>query len=159
MVMVAMVSKVKSESGKAKGGEGPAMASSRDAEHMSPPSLHLGHEHMKALGLHKGPIPYKVGDKIPLSALVHVGAISEDQDHAGHLDGKPPSGEGSTRRSMTLHFHKMDMGDGNNSGTREESQKDGMKSEIDKALTQHAGSEAEKGKAKGKTPTPRGGGD
>ncbi len=128
-----------------------------NAEHQEPPRLYLEHHHLAKLGMGKMP---PVGSKIKISGLAHVGATSEnssDGPSGGKADGK--GGEGNTRRSMTLHFHKMEVGKEGIEGASEESQKDGMKSEIDKALTKHAGSEAAKGKAKGKTPVVRAGGD
>ena len=67
----------KMESSKAKGGEGKAEASSRDAEHEAPPRLLLSHGHLKKLGMTKMP---PVGSKIHISGVAHVGATSEDQD-------------------------------------------------------------------------------
>ena|ERR1700676_367164 len=131
------------ETNKAKG----SLPMENTAEHEAPPRLYLEHHHLAKLGLTKMP---PVGSKIKISGLAHVGATSEDQS---------PGIKGGARRSMTLHLHKMEVGKEGIDGASEETQKDGMKSEIDKALTKHAGSEAEKGKAKGKTPTPRGGGD
>ena len=146
--------KVASESGP---GIHPKAEGSRDVEHEAPPVMHLEAHHIKKLFGNKMP---PIGSKIKVHGLVHVGAYSED--HAG-----PPSGgkaqagdEGNTGRTMTLHFHKMEHGkDGTSDGVDDQSQNDGMKAAIDKALTKDAGSEATKGKAKGKTPTPRGGGD
>lgn len=135
--------KVSTEKSKAKGS-----LAHDNSEHQSPPRLYLEHHHLAKLGLTKMP---PVGSKIKISGLAHVGATSEDSDHSG--DGKGP------RRSMTLHLHQMDVGAGKQPEISDESQKDGMKSEIDKALTKHAGSEAAKGKAKGKTPSIRAGGD
>jgi hypothetical protein len=139
-----------SEPSKAKG----SLAKDKD-EAFSPPMIHLTHEHMKKFGIKQMP---KVGSKIKISGLVHVGSTSE---HDGsHSFGEPGAeGEGPSH-SMTLHLHKMAMAhDGIPEGEKEESQKDGMKSAVDAALAKHAGSESAKGKAKGKTPTPRGGGD
>lgn len=140
--------KVSTEKSKAKGSLVSHDSPSSSAEHQSPPRLYLEHHHLAKLGMTKMP---PVGSKIKISGLAHVGATSEDSDHSG--EGKGP------RRSMTLHLHQMDMGKSGIEGATEESQKDGMKSEIDKALTKHAGSEAAKGKAKGKTPSIRAGGD
>lgn len=135
--------KVSTEKSKAKGN----LAVDNTSEHQEPPRLYLEHHHLAKLGMDKMPA---VGSKIKISGLAHVGSTSEDQDR---MDGGKP------RRRMTLHLHQMEMGGDGIEGASEESQKDGMKSEIDKALTKHAGSESAKGKAKGKTPTPRGGGD
>lgn len=140
--------KVSTEKSKAKGSLVSHDSPSSTAEHQSPPRLYLEHHHLAKLGMTKMP---PVGSKIKISGLAHVGATSEDSDHSG--DGKGP------RRSMTLHLHQMDVGAGKQPEMSDESQKDGMKSEIDKALTKHAGSEAAKGKAKGKTPSIRAGGD
>lgn len=152
------------EKGSAKAGEGKAEGSSRNAEHQSPPMLHLGHEHMKALGLHKGPVPFKVGDKIHVHALVHVGAISESQ-HDNPSGGKAPGGEGNTHRTMTLHFHKMDMGDGTQPGVKEVDQEaekaKGAKAEMDKALKREAGGKGKdsEGEEGAQDTVPRGGED
>jgi hypothetical protein len=143
----------KKEAGKAKG----SLPMDNASEHQEPPVLHLQAHHIGKL-FKDGKMP-KVGSKIKVSGLVHVGAMSEHQDAPPSGGKAQTGGEGNTRRSMTLHFHKMEMGTDGIDGQKEESQKDGMKAEIDKALTSHAGSEAEKGKAKGKTPTPRGGED
>jgi hypothetical protein len=131
--------KLSTEKGKAKG----SLPKDNSSEHQSPPRLYLEHHHLEKLGMDKMPA---VGSKIKISGLAHVGSTSEDDD---------PGIDGGKRRSMTLHLHKMDMGTDNS----EESQKDGMKGAIDKALSKAAGSEAEKGNAKGKTPPVRGGGD
>jgi len=139
--------KISTEKGKAKGSLVGANSPSSSAEHQSPPRLYLEHHHLAKLGMDKMP---PVGSKIKISGLAHVGATSEDQD---------PGINGGPRRSMTLHLHKMEIGKEGIEGASEEDQKDGMKSAIDKALTKHAGSEAEKGKPKGKTPTPRSGGE
>lgn len=136
--------KVSTEKGSAVGG----LAKQNDVEHQEPPRLHLEAHHLDKL-LDKGKMP-AVGSKIKISGLAHVGSVSEDG---------PGINGGSSRRHMTLHMHKMEMGKEGIEGASEESQKDGMKSEIDKALTKHAGSEAAKGKPKGKTPPVRAGGD
>jgi hypothetical protein len=150
--------KLSTEKGSAKGGIGAKPPASQD-EAARPPTLYLEHHHLEKLGMKKMPA---VGSKIKISGVAHVGATSEHNDGhpPGEREGSGQSTGPSTRRSMTLHLHSMDMGaDQQSSDAKDESQRDGMKSEIDKALTQHAGSEAAKGKAKGKTPTPRGGGD
>jgi hypothetical protein len=139
---------------KAKSGQGPAAGGARGAEHESPPHIYLEHHHLEKLGMTKMP---PVGSKIKISGLAHVGAVSEHDESRSAPSG---SAEGGPKRSMTLHLHKMDIGkDGISEGEHEESQKAGMKGEIDKALSRGAGSDAAKGTAKGKTPTPRGGGD
>jgi len=140
--------KVSSEKGKAGG----SLPSGSDVEHQEPPTIYLGHHHLAKLGMDKMP---PVGSKIKISGLAHVGATSE-HDRAAEPGEKGGAGK---RRSMTLHLHKMEMGQEGIDGASEESQKEGMKSEIDKALTKHAGSEAAKGKPKGKTPAVRAGGD
>jgi hypothetical protein len=146
--------KVSGESGP---GIRPKAEGSRDVEHEDPPVLHLQAHHIGKL-FSDGKMP-KVGSKIKVSGLVHVGATSEHQE-APPSGGKAKGGEGNTRRTMALHFHKMEVGiDQQSSDAKEQGQKDGMKAAIDKALTKDAGSSAEKGKAKGTTPTPRGGGD
>jgi hypothetical protein len=129
-----------------KGGGGAGLT--RDStDVMEPPSIHLDHHHMKALGL-KTP---RVGSKLHFTGHAAVHATSENADRG---DG------GKSRGHVTLHIHKMDMGaDKQSSDAKEQGQKDGMKAAIDKALTKDAGSEAEKGKAKGKTPSVRAGGD
>lgn len=143
--------KKQSDAGKAKG----SLAHDNISEHEAPPRLYLEHHHLEKLGLKKMPA---VGSKIKISGTAHVGATSENSSDAPS-GGKAKGGEGNTQRSMTLHLHKMDVGTDNQSGETEESQKDGMKAAIDKALVKGAGSESAKGKAPGKTPTPRGGGD
>ena len=137
--------KLTSESGSAKGRN---MIKVPGEDTQSPPRLYLEAHHLAKLGITKMPA---VGSKIKISGLAHVGSTSEDQDHA---DGGKP------HRRMTLHLHKMDIGtDAQSSDAKEQSQKDGMKSAIDKALTKDAGSAAAKGKKPGNTPAPRGGGD
>ncbi len=135
--------KVKAEPSGAKG----SLPKQNDVEHQSPPRLYLEHHHLAKLGMDKMPA---VGSKIKISGLAHVGATSENSDHG---DG------GNPRRSMTLHLHSMEMGGGKQPEMSDESQKDGAKSAIDKALAKHAGSEAAKGKPKGHTPAVRAGGD
>jgi hypothetical protein len=97
-------------------------------EHESPPTLYLHEGHLKKLGVKE---LLKVGSKIKISGLAHVGSTSENQDH----------GDGGKRRSITLHMHKMEIG--RDEHDHEESQKAGMKGAIDKALTKGAGSESE----------------
>ncbi len=136
--------KLATEKGTAKGSIG---APESQHEHSSPPSIYLHEEHIGKLFKNKVP---PVGSKIKVSGLAHVGSVSENQDRG---DGGKP------HRTMTLHMHKMDVGDGTQPGVDSESQKDGMKAEIDKALSKGAGNEAAKGKKVGKTPTPRDGQD
>ena len=109
-----------------------------NAEHQEPPRIYLEHHHLEKLGLTKMP---KVGSKIKISGLAHVGATSENS-HDGPSGGKAPGGEGKTKRSMTLHLHKMEVAHDGIDGAKEESQKAGMKSAIDRALTKGEGSES-----------------
>lgn len=125
----------KADAGKAKGG-----LAKDNAEHMEPPTIHLGHEHLAKLGMKEMP---KVGSKIKISGLAHVGSTSENQDRG---DGGKP------RRSMTLHLHKMDVGaDGTSDEEKSASQHDGMKGAIDNALgaKRSEGSESAKAKSAG----------
>jgi hypothetical protein len=121
-------------------------------EIMAPPVIHLEHHHLEKL-LPKGSKMPPVGSKIKISGLAHVGATSEqDESRSPPSHGLDPRLEGEKvgggkRRSMTLHLHKMDMGqEGISGGEKEESQKAGMKAEIDRVLTKGEGSESE-GKA------------
>ena len=143
----------KAESSKAKG----SLAHDNSSEHQSPPSLYLTHSHLEKL-LPKGSKMPPVGSKIKISGLAHVGATSENAD-SPPSGGKAKGGEANTKRSMTLHLHKMDMAHGAQPGVSDADQETesakGAKAEMDRAL----GSEAAKGKPKGKTPTPRGGQD
>ena len=140
--------KVSTEKGKAVG----SLASGNDVEHQEPPTIYLGHHHLAKLGMDKMP---PVGSKIKISGLAHVGSTSES-DRAAEPGEKGGAGK---RRSMTLHLHKMEMGTDGAGTASDESQKEGMKSEIDKALTKHAGSESKKGQKEGKAPAVRAGGD
>lgn len=120
-----------SEPGKAKG----SLAKDKD-EAFSPPMIHLTHEHMKKFGIKQMP---KVGSKIKISGLVHVGSTSE---HDGsHSFGEPGAeGEGPSH-SMTLHLHKMEMGKdtaGEQVAQEAETAK-GAKAEMDKALERAEG--------------------
>jgi hypothetical protein len=124
----------KKESGKAKGGEGPAAGGSKNAEHQSPPHIYLEHHHLEKLGLKKMPA---VGSKIKISGLAHVGATSE---HDSSREAPHGAAENGPKRSMTLHLHKMEIG--RDEHDHEESQKAGMKGAIDKALTKGEGSES-----------------
>ena|SRR5271156_4676793 len=111
-----------------------------NTEHQAPPVMHLEAHHIDKL--FKGKMP-KVGSKIKVSGLVHVGATSEHQEH-NPSGGKAPGGEGKTRRTATLHFHKMDVatdGPGKEVDQEEESKK-GAKAEMDKALSKGAGGPA-----------------
>jgi hypothetical protein len=124
------------------------------AEHESPPVMHLEAHHIKKL--FKGKMP-PIGSKIKVHSLVHVGAYSEGED-GPPSGGKAKGGEGNTKRTMALHFHKMDIAQDGIDGASEESQKKGMKAEMDKALSRGAGGKG-RGEGKGKAPAPRGGGD
>jgi hypothetical protein len=152
--------KVSTEKGKARGGEGPAVGGSRDAEHQAPPVIHLEHHHLEKLGMTKMP---PVGSKIKISGLAHVGATSEG-DQSARFGGGAAEG-GKPHRSMTLHLHKMDVGGGNNSGTKEVDQEaekaKGAKAEMDKALKREMGGRKSKDsageeEAGGLDETPRG---
>jgi hypothetical protein len=115
----------KKEASKAKGS-----LPTENSEYQDPPTMYLQEHHLKALGFKEMP---KVGSKIKISGLAHVGSTNESSDHSEK--GKGP------RRSMTLHMHKMEVG--RDEHDHEESQKAGMKGEIDKALKKGAGSESE----------------
>lgn len=105
-----------------------------------PPTIHLGHEHLKKLGLKHLP---PVGTKLHFHAVGHVGSVSEDQDRG--------DGQGGARRSMSLHIHQMDLDDGAQQGMpdgdTEEQSKKGARAAMDKAL-EH-GSEKSKAKPAG----------
>ena len=147
--------KVKADAGKANDG----VLAHDNTEHQAPPVLHLEDHHISKLLPH-GKMP-KVGSKIRVSGLVHVGAHSEHTAHPPS-GGKAKGGEGNTKRTMTLHFHKMDMGDGATSDEeKDESQKAGAKAEIDKALERQQGGKKAKGEegyegANAQDTTPRG---
>jgi len=117
----------------------PKAEGSRDVEHEAPPVLHLEAHHIAKLFKNKMP---PVGSKIPVHALVHVGAYSED--HAGPPSGgkiKGAAGTDNPGRSMTLHFHKMDMGTDQQSSdaVKEGQTAGGAKAEMDKALARQSG--------------------
>jgi hypothetical protein len=132
-----------SEKSKAKSGEGPAIAAQRNDEHEAPPRLLLSHSHIKALGFKELP---KVGSKIKISGLAHVGATSEGDDSHGIGGGatEGSSKNGGPKRSMTLHIHKMDIGTDQQStdAAKEEQSAKGAKAAMDKALTRGEGSES-----------------
>lgn len=118
---------------------GPSVGT-KDVEHESPPVMHLEAHHIGKLFGSKMP---PIGSKIKVHGLVHVGAFNEGS--AGPPSGgKAKGGEGHTKRSMTLHFHKMDMGK-NGPDTpgseveQQEQSKKGAKAEMDKALRREAG--------------------
>jgi hypothetical protein len=150
--------KVSSEKGKARGGEGPAVASSKDAEHQAPPVIHLEHHHLEKLGLTKMP---PVGSKIRISGLAHVGATSEG-DQSARFGGTSGRDEGEPKRSMTLHLHKMDVGkDGASDVDQEAESAKGAKAAMDKALERQTGGKKSMGEegyegANAKDSTPRG---
>ena len=129
MSMVSLVERSQKEAGKAAGGK-QAMTPGEDTQ--PPPTLHLGHKHMEKLGLKKMPA---VGTKLHFHAVAHVGATSEDRDSM--------AGSKKPRRSMTLHIHQMEMGDGAQPGTsdadQEEESKSEAKAEMDKALAKQQG--------------------
>jgi hypothetical protein len=150
--------KVSTEKGAATG----SLAKQNDVEHQDPPHMYLEHHHLEKLGLTKMP---PVGSKIKVSGLAHVGATSEnssDGPSGGKAGGK--GGEGNTRRSMTLHFHKMEMGTGKQGSdvADEEQSAQGAKAAMDKALSRELGGKKSKGSegAEGKSgradATPRG---
>jgi hypothetical protein len=140
----------KAEASKAKG----SLPRDNSSEHQAPPVIHLEHHHLAKLGLKKMP---PVGSKIKISGLAHVGATSENQDSMAPAGRPMGSGASTPRRSMTLHLHSMEMGkNGISDNDQEESQKEGMKGEIDKALAKGAGSESKDGKKSSKSSTPRG---
>lgn len=136
-----------------------SLAKQNDGEHQDPPMLYLQHHHLEKL-MPKGSKMPPVGSKIKISGLAHVGSTSENA-HDGPSGGKAPGGEGNTKRSMTLHMHDMEMGTDGIDGAKEENQKAGMKSEIDKALQREAGGSKSKGSEGAQSTgnrTPRGGG-
>jgi hypothetical protein len=137
MTMVSLVPKGKDPS-KAKDGK-QSMTPGENTQ--APPRLYLEHYHLEKLGIKKMP---PVGTKLHIHAVAHVGSTSEDQD----------VGDGGKRRSMTLHLHQMDMGDGTQPGVsdvdQEEESKVGAKAAMDKALSRQEGSESAKKSASGK---------
>jgi hypothetical protein len=150
----------KAEAGKAKG----SLAKDNMSEHQEPPRIYLEHHHLEKL-LPKGAKMPPVGSKIKISGLAHVGSTSEN-------DASPPSGgkaqkggEGNTKRTMTLHLHKMDMGTGTQPGVSDVDQDaekaKGAKSAMDKALKRGAGGDGEdsEGEEDMNARTPRGGQD
>ena len=150
--------KVSKEAAKEKGG----VLAHDNTEHQAPPRLYLEHHHLEKL-LPKGSKMPPVGSKIKVSGLVHVGSTSENSEHAPS-GGKAKGGEGNTKRSMTLHFHKMEMG---TDGPGKEVDQDaetakGAKAEMDKALKRGAGGskkQSAEGEEDGAEETPRAGGD
>jgi len=152
MAMVTMTSKVKGEKGSAAGSLAPT-------EHQRPPTVYLEHHHLEKLGLTKMP---PVGSKIHVHGLAHVGATSENQE-TPPSGGKAPGKEGSTKRSMTLHFHKMEIGGHDGSDVDQDAEKaKGAKAEMDKALKREMGgkkSTESEGEEDGGEDVPRGGED
>jgi hypothetical protein len=153
MAMVTMTSKVKSEKGSSTG------SLARDnTEHQRPPTVYLEHHHLEKLGLTKMPA---VGSKIHIHGLAHVGATSENQE-TPPSGGKAPGKEGSTKRSMTLHFHKMEIGRDNSEVDQDAEKAKGAKAEMDKALKREEGgkkSTESEGEEDGGGDVPRGGED
>lgn len=157
----------KSESGEGhapSGGKAPGAS----AEHQSPPILHLEDHHIQKLFGKKMP---PIGSKIKVHGLIHVGAYSEDQTDAPS-GGKASGGEGNTKRTMALHFHKMDIAQDNQRGEKtvdqEAERAKGAKAEMDKALEREAGgkkgkksrnSEGDEEGAAANASVPRGGQD
>ncbi len=134
-------------------------AKGASAEAMSPPVLHLEAHHIEKLFKNKMP---PIGSKIKFNAVAHVGAYSEGAD-GPPSGGKAKGGEGNTKRTMALHFHKMETDVGTEAAGKpsEESQRSeraqGAKAEMDKALKREEGGKegqsgegAEVGKAKAK---------
>ncbi len=117
------------------GGKAPGAS----AEHQSPPVMHLEDHHITKLFGKKMP---PIGSKIKVHGLIHVGAYNENQEE-NPSGGKAPGGEGNTKRTMALHFHKMDMAQDNQPGEKTVDQDaeraKGAKAEMDKALEREAG--------------------
>ena len=114
-------------------------AKGASAEHMSPPVLHLEDHHIQKLFKNKMP---PIGSKIKFNAVAHVGAYNENQDSMQEPGRKKGTGA-TTKRTMALHFHKMDAAQDNQGGEQTvdqaaESAK-GAKAEMDKALAREAG--------------------
>ena len=117
------------------GGKAPGAS----AEHQSPPVMHLEDHHIAKLFGKKMP---PIGSKIKVHGLIHVGAYNENQE-ANPSGGKAKGGEGNTKRTMALHFHKMDIAQDNQRGEKTVDQEaesaKGAKAEMDKALEREAG--------------------
>jgi len=114
-------------------------AKGASAEHMAPPVLHLEDHHIQKLFKNKMP---PIGSKIKFNAVAHVGAYNENQDSMQEPGRKKGTGA-TTKRTMALHFHKMDAAQDNQGGEQTvdqaaESAK-GAKAEMDKALAREAG--------------------
>lgn len=147
------------------GGKAPGAS----AEHQSPPILHLEDHHITKLFGKKMP---PIGSKIKVHGLIHVGAYNEDEGEGAPSGGKAPGGEASTKRTMALHFHKMDIAQDNQAGEKTVDQEaeaaKGAKAEMDKALEREAGgkkgkkarnSEGDEEGAAANASVPRGGQD
>jgi hypothetical protein len=134
----------KKEAGMAKG----SLAKDNSSEHQSPPSIYLEHHHLEKL-LPKGSKMPPVGSKIKISGLAHVGATSEHAQNPPSGGKAQKGGEGNTKRSMTLHLHKMEMGkdgaDGVSDVEQEEQSRKGAKAEMEKALSRREGTSEGKG--------------
>lgn len=126
-------------------------AKGASAETMSPPVLHLEAHHIEKMFKNKLP---PIGSKIKFNAVAHVGAYSEGAD-GPPSGGKAKGGEGNTKRTMALHFHKMEIGhSAGGPGTDEQQSAErikGAKAEMDKALSRRTGgsSVTEEGEEKG----------
>jgi hypothetical protein len=129
----------KSDPSKAKG----SLARDNTSEHEAPPVMHLEAHHIAKLFKNKLP---PIGSKVKVSGLVHVGAFNEGAD-GPPSGGKAKGGEGNTPRTMSLHFHKMDLGTDTpgEQVDQEEQSKKGAKSAMDKALSRGAGTSEGKG--------------
>ncbi len=115
-------------------------AKGASAEAMSPPVLHLEAHHIEKMFKNKLP---PIGSKIKFNAVAHVGAYSEGAD-GPPSGGKAKGGDGNTKRTMALHFHKMEIGKGGNETGQSEQDQDakraaGAKAEMDKALKREEG--------------------
>ncbi len=114
-------------------------AKGASAEHQSPPVMHLEDHHIAKLFGKKMP---PIGSKIKVHGLIHVGAYNENQE-ANPSGGKAKGGEGNTKRTMALHFHKMDIAQDNQRGEKtvdqEAERAAGAKAEMDKALKREEG--------------------
>lgn len=99
------------------------------------PSVHLDHEALTALGLHKGKMP-KVGDKLQMSATGHVGSVGETE-HGRHMH-------------VELHDMKAAKGIG-----KKEEKPDGDETKINKGM-KHAMDKAVVGPKEGGSEEPDG---
>jgi hypothetical protein len=117
------------------------------AEHQAPPVMHLEAHHIKKMFKNKMP---PVGTKFKVTGLAHVGAYNEDSDgppSGGKAEGA--GGEGGTKRTMALHFHKMDVAQDNQPGEttvdQDAERAKGAKAEMDKALERQEGGNGKNG--------------